>query len=127
MAKILLVEDDVLFLKSITYLLKQHGYEVDAAKDGKEANHFLDSHLYDLVITDLMLPFVHGFELVHKIKNKLSHKTPVIVISAITDEATITDSFKLGVEEYIKKPVIQKELLLRIQRIIQMENKIGIY
>ncbi|ATL49103.1 response regulator [Chitinophaga caeni] len=119
MKRILVIEDDALMLKTINLILRKQGYEVDLAENGKEAMNFLSSQQYDLVITDLMLPFANGLELVSKIRlNKEKHRVPVIIISAITHESSVTDGFDLGADDYLKKPFVPAELVSRVNRLI---------
>ncbi|RAJ08488.1 response regulator receiver domain-containing protein [Chitinophaga skermanii] len=120
MKKILVIEDDTLMLRTIELILKKQGYIVDLAANGKDAMTALTGNHYDLVITDIMLPFANGFELVSKIKNSSTNtNVPVIIISAITHESSITDGFELGVDDYLRKPFVPSELVLRVNRLIE--------
>ncbi|TAE13857.1 MAG: DNA-binding response regulator [Bacteroidetes bacterium] len=123
MNTIMIVEDDILFLNTLQYIFGQYGYNTIIAKDGKEAAALIEQEVdIDLLITDLMLPFIGGLDLVNKLKTKTSKKIPVIVLSAITNETTVIDSFKLGVDDYLKKPIIPRELLIRVDRLLDKHN-----
>jgi len=117
--KILYIESDLIMLKVISKILEKKGYQVSCAEDGKKAFELLDSQLYDLVITDIILPHKNGLEIISKIKDdqKLRH-IPVIVISSVGNEETVTEAFRLGVDDYIRKPILSGELLLRIENLI---------
>ena len=77
--KILLVEDDQLMLKTIILRLKKEGHEITSCTDGKEAIEQIENQIFDLIITDIMLPYVSGLEIVGIVKETTS--TPIIVLS----------------------------------------------
>lgn len=117
--KILYIESDLIMLKAISKILEKKGYQVSCAEDGKKAFELLDSVLYDLVITDVILPHKNGLEIISKIKGdqKLRH-IPVIVMSSIGNENIISEAFRLGVDDYIRKPIMTGELLLRVKSLL---------
>ncbi|WP_242928771.1 response regulator transcription factor [Pontibacter vulgaris] len=115
--KILVVEDDEMILRALEFRLKKDGYEVILAKTGKEALEKLANDTFKLVITDLMLPFVTGMEVLSHIKTNAS-EVPVIVLSAADEEKTIMDAFKLGADDFIAKPFSPGELSLRVKRLL---------
>ena len=119
MYKILYIEDDLLMLKVISKILEKKGYQVSCAEDGKKAFELIDNVVYDLVITDIMLPYKNGLEILSKIKGdqKLRH-IPVIVISSVGNEETVTEAFRLGADDYIRKPILAGELLLRVENLL---------
>jgi DNA-binding response OmpR family regulator len=117
MKKILVIEDNPMVIKSLEFKLKKDGHEVLIAKDGREAMKFLKDAQFDLILTDLMLPFVTGKELICYIK-KNSPKTPIIVLSTSTQENIITDAFDMGVDDFITKPFSPNELSLRVKRFL---------
>ncbi|MCC9135076.1 response regulator transcription factor [Pontibacter silvestris] len=115
--KILVVEDDEMVLRALEFRMKKDGYEVAAARTGKEALGMLKSDTFSLVITDLMLPFVTGMEVLSYIKSSLPN-LPVIVLSGADEEGTIMDAFKLGADDFIAKPFSPGELTLRVKRLL---------
>ncbi|MBN2638929.1 MAG: response regulator transcription factor [Bacteroidales bacterium] len=117
--RILLCEDNVMMLKAMDHKLKNEGYEPDLAKDGKEALEKLNRNEYDLVITDLLMPFSTGLEIVHYIKKERKLQIPVIVLSIIGQEKTVLEAFDLGADEYIVKPFSPNELLIRIKKLFR--------
>ena len=119
MNKILVVEDDPIMLKAIGNILTKSGYEITIAKNGKEAFEKLASIEFDLVLTDLMMPFNNGLEIVEK-SRKLN--TPVIVVSSVGSEDIITECFKLGISDFLKKPIMAAELLARIRKVLKDDN-----
>jgi DNA-binding response OmpR family regulator len=120
--KILVVEDNQLILKVIETKLKKEGYEVINCENGKEAIERITDSLPDLVITDIMLPYNSGLEIVNFVKAKLQKNIPVIVLSGLGQEKTIEEAFKLGADDYMTKPFNLSELLMRIKRVSRVFN-----
>lgn len=119
--KILLVEDEQVLLKSLELRLKKDGFEVIPAKDGREAMNQLQTAIPDLVVTDVMLPFRNGLEVVRETKLKHPH-VPVIVLSGLGQEQHVMDGFKLGADDYVTKPFSPQELIVRIKRLLSKFN-----
>ncbi len=121
MHKILYVEDEMLMQNIVDKILSREGYLVDVASNGKEAMEKLNENNFDysLVITDIMMPYSNGFEILSKIKNQnTDKKIPVIVVSSVGNEDAILEAFKLGADDFLKKPIMAGELLIRIKRLI---------
>lgn len=117
MKHILIVEDDLVLLKTMEALLSVRGYLISLARNGKEAIEKIASNHYDLVLTDLMLPYSNGLEVVSLLKQN-EKNTPVIIISSSHSEDSVSDGFVIGADDYIKKPFAPSELLLRISRLL---------
>ncbi len=123
MPNILVIDDDTIMLKAIKNILNKDGFDVIMAKDGKEAFELLDNADYDIVVTDLMMPYANGLELVSKLRNDdTKRKVGIIVVSSVGNEETITEAFRLGADEYIKKPIMAEELIARIRKLIANKN-----
>ena len=119
MRNILVIENDEIMLKAIKNILHKDGFTVYMARDGKEASEMLDVATYDIVITDLMLPYANGLEIVSKIRADIAkNDVGIIVISSVGGEDTISEAFRLGADEYIKKPIIASALLMQIRRLL---------
>jgi DNA-binding response OmpR family regulator len=116
--KILVCEDDYMVIKAIEHKLTREGYEVDIANDGRMASEKLKSQEYDLVITDLLMPFTGGLELINLLKNDMKKATPIIVLSKVGNEDTIIEAFKLGADDYLTKPFSPNELSIRVKRFL---------
>ena len=114
--KILVIEDEVMVLKSIEFKLKKEGFEVVTARDGKVAFDLLTSENFDIILTDLMIPYYSGLELINHIRTDLNSKVPIIVLSSIGQETSIMEAFKLGANDYMTKPFIPNELIVRIRK-----------
>ncbi|MFY7816519.1 MAG: response regulator transcription factor [Chryseobacterium taeanense] len=116
--KILVIEDNPMVVKSIEFKLLKDGYDVITAGDGKEAMELLKKEEFNLVITDLMLPFVSGIQLIEFIR-QTKPELPIIVLSTATQEEIITNAFNLGVDDFITKPFNPNELSLRVRRFVK--------
>ena len=116
--KILVCEDDPMMIKAIEHKLQREGYTVEVANDGREAAEKIKSHEYDLIITDLLMPFSGGLELINMTRNELKNTTPIIVLSKVGSEETIIEAFKLGADDYLTKPFSPNELSIRVKRFL---------
>ncbi len=120
MSKILIAEDEVLMLKALEFKLKKDGYQVDVASDGRQAMDKVRENTYDLILTDIMMPFVGGMEILSYIKNDpIKNATPVLLISAVGLENIVLEGFRLGADDFIYKPFNLNELSVRIKRYIK--------
>lgn len=124
MNRILVIDDDEIIQNVLEKVLTKEGHHVEIAKNGKEGLQKLDLMPYEIVITDLMMPYANGFEIISKLKqHPNTEKSSIIVISSITQEDSVMDSFKLGVDEYIRKPMMVGELLLRVNKLLANRSK----
>ena len=114
--KILVAEDEPLILRLIEMCLVQGGYKVIKAINGLEAFEKIESHQPQLIITDLMMPHMSGFELIEEVKIKLKIDTPIIVLSSLDDEETMDKATFLGASDYIIKPFVRSDLLTRVAK-----------
>lgn len=113
---ILIAEDEALVLKMLSYRLKKEGYTVLTAVDGRQALEYLRTNTPDLVITDLMMPYHNGLEILEYVKKSISARTPVIVLSASGQEQTILKAFSLGADDFALKPFSPNELVSRVRK-----------
>lgn len=119
MSGILLIEDDDVVRKAISRFLVKEGLNVHTASNGKEAMHFLEDNTYDLILTDLNMPYASGFEVLSKIRTQEKHQhIPVIVITSMASEAAITQCYDMGASDFIRKPVMMHELYVRIKKLL---------
>ena len=119
MAEILIVEDDENIARMIEATLSMVGYRCDGCEDGSEAVRRILEGSYDLILLDVMLPGMDGFEILTKIKNK---GTPVIFLTALQDVGDKVKGLRLGAEDYIVKPFEAVELLARIEVVLRRPN-----
>ncbi|MCK5822193.1 MAG: response regulator transcription factor [Bacteroidales bacterium] len=118
MARVLIVDDDYMMLKTIEHRLKGDGHQVFIAKNGQEGIELLEqgADSYDLVITDMLMPFISGLELINQIRNEYAMDIPVIVLSKVGNEDTILQAFELGADDYLTKPFSPNELSIRVKK-----------
>ncbi|CAD0007315.1 MULTISPECIES: response regulator transcription factor [Flavobacterium] len=121
--KILIAEDDVLTTKILEYILEKDGYEVTSCPNGIIAIEKIAEFLPNLIITDIILPFRSGLEIIDYSKENFEH-IPIIVLSClgVEEERIILKAFNLGADDFVYKPFNPNELLLRIKRLITAQK-----
>jgi DNA-binding response OmpR family regulator len=118
MHKILIVEDDRHILSGLVDNLKMEGYRTIVARDGKEALRQTKEKSPDLIILDIMLPKLNGFEVCKQLKEK-GINIPIIILSARGQEADRVLGLELGADDYITKPFSPRELLVRVKAVLR--------
>lgn len=118
--RILLVEDEETLAIGLEYNLKEEGYAVDWVDDGKKALKNIDSFHYDLIILDVMLPYVDGFEVAEKVREKFP-QMPVLFLTARIGIKDKIHGLEIGADDYLTKPFHLKELLLRIKGMLKRQ------
>lgn len=116
MPKLLLIEDNPLIQKTVELKLKKEGFEVICCIDGKVGLDKILTEMPDIVLTDIMLPFVSGLEIVKAVKAISEKNIPIIVFSSMGQEDVVEEAFKLGADDYITKPFSLSELTIRIKK-----------
>jgi CheY-like chemotaxis protein/HPt (histidine-containing phosphotransfer) domain-containing protein len=121
--KILVVEDSETIRYMTTKSLSRFGYDVVGAMDGKEALKLLDEDPPDVVVLDLVLPHVSGFEVLEQIRNRYSSlEVPVIVVTANTKRSSLLRSMAMGANDVVYKPIQADTLLMRIRNQLTMKS-----
>ncbi len=115
--KILVIEDDKEINKLLTDFLTKNGYEITSAVEGKTASSIIKSEQFDLMLTDLMLPYKSGEILIKELRE--TSDCPVIVISAKSMLETRLEVLRLGADDYIIKPFDLNEVLVRIEVVLR--------
>jgi DNA-binding response OmpR family regulator len=113
---LLLAEDDELLASLLDYRLQKGGYVVKLCKDGKEVKEYLARELPDIIVSDIMMPYFSGMELIDFVRNKIMSTIPIIIISSAGNEENVLNAFELGANDFISKPVSPSELLVRVSR-----------
>ena len=122
---ILVVEDNVELLMLMKHLLSRK-YRVETARNGREAVEVIEKSEIDLIISDVMMPVMDGYELVKYVKNSVDYShLPVILLTAKAQESDKMDALKVGADEYMTKPFKMKELQLRIDNLIANRQRIS--
>ena len=120
MPTVLICEDDPLLVDLLQYRLQASGYEVAVARDGGEALQRIREATPDAIVLDAMMPVMDGFELLRQIRaDPRTAKTPVIMLSARKQESDIVTALRLGANDYVVKPFIPEELVVRLGRLIE--------
>lgn len=119
---ILVVDDNKLSLHSVSNYLKGQGYELTQAANGEEALQLIESTTIDLILLDIMMPGMDGFEVCARLKQDPATKDiPIIFLSAKIDTDDIITGFKAGGVDYITKPFNKEELLARIRNHVELK------
>ncbi len=118
MFKILIVEDDRAFNRSVCSYLNQNGYEAIGVLDAESAYDEMYKNTFDLIISDIMMPEVDGFELAKTVRT-LNNDIPIMFMSARDDFAAKQRGFRVGIDDYMVKPIDLDELFLRIGAILR--------
>ena len=114
--KILVAEDEMIMQKTIELRLKKDGHEVTTCSDGREAIQKIEEINPDLIITDIMMPFASGLEIIEAVKRNGGKNIRIIVLSAMGQENVVLEAFQLGADDYITKPFSPNELSMRVKR-----------
>lgn len=117
MKKILLVDDDTMIVDSLTYSLKKEGFSIISCGDGLEAVTLATKQSPDLIVLDVMLPSIDGWEVCRRIRRNSS--TPIIMLTARGDEFDRVVGLEMGADDYLPKPFSFRELLARIRAILR--------
>src|SRR4051812_35579472 len=118
--KILIAEDEPVMLMAIAAKLKSDGFEVISTKDGSEALKVFESNRPDLIITDILMPYTSGLEVIGIVKSTPGKSIPVIVLSGLGQEDTVMEAFQLGADDFLTKPFNPTELSVRVKRLLKI-------
>ena len=116
--RVLLVEDDITTARGITLMLKASSMIVDTADTGEEALELARLYDYDIVIQDLMLPDMEGYEVVRRLRSARID-TPVLILSGLSQPQAKVKGFGMGADDFIVKPFNQQELIARLHAIVR--------
>lgn len=117
--KIVLAEDNSTLSLLLKFRLEKEGYKLLIAADGKEAIELIEEQDPELILTDIMMPFISGLEVISHVRNKLNKQTPIIVFSAAGQEEMVLKAFNLGANDFMGKPFSPNELVIRIKRLLR--------
>lgn len=118
MKKIVLAEDNSVLSMLLKFKLEKAGFKVFVVEDGKMAIESIEENIPDLILTDVMMPYVSGLEVISHVRNKLKIETPIIVFSVAGQEENVLNAFNLGASDFMTKPFSPNELLIRIKRLL---------
>lgn len=119
MFRILLIEDDMLLLEALARLFRREGYEVDTAYNGNVGMQKVRDNRYDLVLTDLIMPYSEGFEIVRHIRlYQKNSAARVVIYTSLDNEAAESAGYNSGADLFIAKPMPAKELMAKIRSVL---------
>lgn len=117
-SKIVLAEDNSVLSLLLKFRLEKEGYILFIAKDGKEAIEFIETENPDLILTDVMMDYFSGLEIISHVRNKLDSNTPILVFSSSGQEEMVLNAFNLGANDFMSKPLSPNELTIRVKRML---------
>ena len=120
--KILVVEDDKNLRKLIVTCLEKASYTVFETHNGEEALDLMDKEYVDLIVTDIMMPEMDGYELIKSLR-EANYNTPILIITAKEDIEDKRQGFNLGADDYMVKPINIDELILRVKSLLRRSNQ----
>jgi len=119
--RLLLVEDEESLAIGLEFNLKEEGYDVDWAADGKRAVELISENQYDLLILDIMLPYYDGFEIARRVREN-DRKIPILMLTARSANSDRVNGLKSGADDYMTKPFHLEELLLRVAGMLKRKS-----
>lgn len=122
MAKILIIEDELSIQKMIEYDLRQLGQTVVCASDGLKGYELAKTGDYSIIILDLMLPSMSGFEISKKLR-KLNIRTHILMLTAMNEEINKIEGFDVGADDYVTKPFSPRELTARVKAVLRRQDE----
>ena len=121
MVRILVVEDDEKLNKIVCTYLNDSGFQATGCSNVRNAYDEMYSQLYDLIISDIMMPEIDGFEFARTVR-KVNERIPILFMSAKDDLTSKQKGFRLGIDDYMVKPVDLDELMLRVRALLRRAN-----
>ena len=118
--RILLLEDDVTLNDTITEYLEEEGYDVDSVENGEEAMDKIYENSYDLLLLDVKVPMINGFDLLKEVRSN-NNTTPAIFITSLDSIDDLSEGYESGCDDYIRKPFALKELSMRMTTILKRD------
>ena len=124
MKKVLIIDSDPLFARTIARILETENFSALIATDGKDATGKLSAHRFDLVITDAFMPYVNGPEMIHKVRNQ-SVDVPIMVVSDVSHEQSIAGWLHAGADAHLQKPLNIPQFLTGIRQLMIYQNHVA--
>jgi DNA-binding response OmpR family regulator len=118
--KILIVDDEPSIIVALQFLMEQNGYETLVAFSGEEAMEAVARHRPDLILLDIMLPVVDGFEVCQRVREKPDWKDiRIVLVTALDREANVAKGLALGADAYVTKPFANADLIAKVKELLE--------
>lgn len=121
--RILIIEDEIRLSEVLGEIMKENKYTVDIINDGEEGYDYAVSEIYDVIILDVMLPKMNGFDIVSKLRNN-KIKTPIIILTAKDEIGDKVKGLDCGADDYLTKPFSKEELLARVRALSRRQGEV---
>ncbi|MFY7911004.1 MAG: response regulator [Emticicia sp.] len=119
--KVILCEDNDILRKTLSFFLESKGFRVSQFSNGREAINSIQENNYDMILTDINMPGCSGMEITEYVRNTLKKQTPIIIFTSLNGEQTELESFNIGANEFIAKPVSPLVLLVRMNKLFNQQ------
>ena len=116
--KIVIAEDNSVLILLLKLSLKKEGYQIFIAEDGKQAKSLIEKHNPHVILTDIMMDYFSGLEIISFVRNELQRNTPILVFSSSGQEEIILKAFSLGATDFMSKPLMPNELVFRVKKML---------
>ncbi|MGB0385092.1 MAG: response regulator transcription factor [Ardenticatenaceae bacterium] len=120
--KVLIVDDEINIVMALEFLMEQAGYQTKVAYNGRDALKIAAEFAPDLILLDVMMPKVNGYDVCQQIRNRTSHATwqqpKIVMLTAKGRDAEITKGLALGADTYISKPFSTRDLVANVQKLL---------
>lgn len=118
--KILIVDDEPSIIVALQFLMEQNGYETLVAFSGEEAMEVVAQHRPDLILLDIMLPVVDGFEVCQRVREKAEWKDiRIVLVTALDRESNVAKGLALGANAYVTKPFANADLIAKVKELLE--------
>jgi len=124
MFRVLIAEDDAELRRLFSRVLVRHGYEVLEAEDGQDALNILDTEMADVIISDIMMPRINGYQLAESLR-QAGYNMPILMITAADTFDDMQRGFRAGTDDYMVKPVNVDEMVLRVGALLRRARMIS--
>ena len=116
--KVVLAEDNSVLSLLLKFRLEKDGHHLLVAKNGKEAIAFIENDDPDIILTDVMMDYYSGLEIISHVRNQLKSNVPILVFSSSGQEEMVLKAFNLGANDFMSKPLSPNELSIRVRRML---------
>jgi DNA-binding response OmpR family regulator len=121
--KILIVDDEPSIIVALQFLMEQNGYETLVAFSGEEAMEVVAQHRPDLILLDIMLPVVDGFEVCQRVREKADWKDiRIVLVTALDRESNVAKGLALGADAYVTKPFANADLIAKVKELLECRS-----